>query len=229
MIFGFVSSGLMLAVALLAARIYQVPLKQVLSLIALIAAAAPFYSAAIVPAIKLELELRFKAVSIINWLTAAFVSALSVTLAWSHFGAYSIALAAPLGAAFRLALMWYAARPKIQLKAHFRRWKLLMGDSGWILLVALFTVILSQGDYMTLGVFYPDDKSIVGVYYFGFNLSMQATLLLMGNLQAVLFPTLSRLRDVPQRQPAGGLHVRCERLTPCDPPLARPRRGAALV
>ena len=44
------------------------------------------------------------------------------------------------------------------------------------------------------------EKSVVGMYYFGFNLSMQSTSVLAAAISAALFPALSALQREPARQ-----------------------------
>jgi PST family polysaccharide transporter len=52
-----------------------------------------------------------------------------------------------------------------------------------------------------IGLFH--DENVVGLYFWGFALSMQTMFLLATGLKDVLFPTLSKLNDQPQRQAVG--------------------------
>jgi len=63
----------------------------------------------------------------------------------------------------------------------------------------MFGLVIGQGDYLVLGWVY-EDKRVLGIYYFAFNLSLQTLVLLLPNLDAVLLPTLSKLQAQPERQ-----------------------------
>jgi PST family polysaccharide transporter len=66
------------------------------------------------------------------------------------------------------------------------------------MLSEFFWLLILQGDYMMLGLFH--NTTVVGIYYFAFNLSVQTAMVVGENLINVLFPTLSQLQSDPRRQ-----------------------------
>ena len=88
--------------------------------------------------------------------------------------------------------------PPIRLAPQVRRWRFMIGDSGLIIASWFFYLIITQGDYMILGILHP--AYIVGIYFFAFNLSIQAVSIFTINVWGVLVPALTRLTDQPRRQ-----------------------------
>ena len=62
----------------------------------------------------------------------------------------------------------------------------------------LLLTVNNQADYLILGYF--TNAAIVGSYYFAYNISLQTTRLIGGNVVNVLFPALVALSDSPARQ-----------------------------
>jgi PST family polysaccharide transporter len=152
---------------------------------------------------KLQIQLRFRLLSVLGFATSLFVIALNVMFAAPPFelGAYSFALPAPIAAVVRLAVVWYLIRPPVTRRPRVRRWRYLVGDSSVVMVSRAAATAISMGDFLVMGRYHPDD--VVGLYYFAYNLSTQALMLIAGNLEGVLFPALSQLRDEPARQRQG--------------------------
>src|SRR4051812_30808575 len=210
---GGLSAALMLAVAPLAARVLY-PLRvagdatvgdrrQLVLMVAVLAWAAPILSLGNVPVAQLQARLRFRAVAGVNFLQFATISVLSVVFALAGFGAYSFVLPWPLAAMARLVVLWGLSPPPLPLRPMFNRWRHLAGDTAHVLAARALSLVTELGDYVVLGRFHPD--AVVGVYYFAFNLSLQTAMLLALNLDGVLMPVLSKLRDDPVRQRAAFL------------------------
>jgi O-antigen/teichoic acid export membrane protein len=72
-----------------------------------------------------------------------------------------------------------------------------MRHAGWLMLGALAMNLINMGDYFVIG--FVVGPAVVGVYFFAFQLVAQMTVMLSDNLQQVLFPTLTRLQDEPER------------------------------
>jgi PST family polysaccharide transporter len=193
---GCVASALMLAVAPVAARLYEAP--QLPRIILWIAAAAPLSALSTLPAARLHIQLRFRAIAGVNFAVATATTLLSVLFAWRGFGAYSFVMPMPFVAAGQAAGLWWLSRPTVSRRLHVRRWRYLASDSAWVLAAYICYTAFGQGDYVVLGMFY--DKHVVGQYYFAFNLSTQAVSVFAINLWGVLLPALSKLQDNPVRQ-----------------------------
>jgi len=201
--FGLISALAMLAIAPPAAHIFKSP--QLAGLIAVIALAAPIDLLSQVVAIKLQIDMRFRAAAVLAFVLAAGTIILSVIFAAAGAGAYSIFIPLPIVAATRLLIGWWLVRPPFQRRINLRRWRFLMGDSLLVLTARISGACILIGDYLSLGFFHP--KPVVGIYYFAYQLSLQTVLFFAMNLEGVLFPTLSRLADDLPRQRQGFLNA----------------------
>lgn len=172
--------------------------RQLVLMVAVLAWAAPVLALGNVPVAQLQARLRFRAVAGVNFLQLATISVLSICFALAGFGAYSFVLPWPLAAMVRLVVLWVLAPPPLPLRPRLNRWRYLASDTGHVLAARALALVTELGDYVVLGRFHPD--VIVGVYYFAFNLSLQTAMLLALNLDGVLMPVLSKLRDEPARQ-----------------------------
>src|SRR5262249_29685772 len=87
----------------------------------------------------------------------------------------------------------------IRLPLGIALWPQIVGGGVFMFVAWAFGQVIGQGDYLTIGWMY-DDRRILGIYYFAFNLSLQTMALLGPNLDSVLLPTLSKLQNQPDRQ-----------------------------
>ena len=205
---GCVGCVAMLALAPVAWWMYEEgPLleSQLLPLILVLAATAPFSALDTVPDARLTSEMRFGYLAGVKCFTAIAQMGLSIIFALMGFGALSFVLPVPIITAARLALLWgpvwrshgrsgIRIRPQLQI----RRWKYLFGDGLTLLLANFFVMLTWQGDYIILGTMH--DMKTVGIYFFAFNLSIQTMQVFTSNLTGVLFPALSKLQDDPAHQ-----------------------------
>lgn len=193
---GCVGAVAMAIAAPVAAWMYEEP--ELIGLILVLAAVAPFGGLDVVPDAYLTSELRFRYLAVVRWITAVGTMGLSVLFAHWKLGAYSFVLPQPIIVGVRLALLWSAARVKIHRRPHFRRWRFLLNDSVLLFLAGFFVVLTWQGDYIVLGLMH--DAKTVGIYFFAFNLSIQTMQVFTNNLTGVLFPALSKLQQDRQHQ-----------------------------
>jgi PST family polysaccharide transporter len=103
----------------------------------------------------------------------------------------------------RALVVWPLSRQRISLAPALGMWKHLIGDSGVLLIASIFLYITAQGDYIILGRMYPDQKEIVGQYFWAFNMSTQALQLLGINIASILLPSLAMIQDEHSRQRQG--------------------------
>lgn len=191
-------TGLMIAGSgPIAAHLYREP--KLVGLTLALGAAAPFNSLITIPLVALQAQARYRTVAISGLVVAVANPLLSIALAYNHFGAYSFILPLLITSILKLILLWVPARISLHRHLGIALWPQII-RGGFLLLVArMFGLIIGQGDYLVLGWMY-EDKRVLGVYYFAFNLSMQTLVLLLPNLDAVLLPTLSKLQGQPDRQ-----------------------------
>ena len=194
--FGVFPAIAMVALAPLAASVFGSP--GLTGLLAVLALTAPFNSLAVVPTARIQAELRFRLLSILNVVCSIVTVLLSVLLAYLGFGAYSLVIPIPIIAALRAGVLLWSDPPKIRPALQLRRWRYLLRDSGLIIATVACIMVSMQGDYLTLGYRHGDE--VVGVYFFAFNLSAQTMQLLAVNIAGVLLPALSKLQREPQRQ-----------------------------
>jgi PST family polysaccharide transporter len=175
---------------------------RLMGILLLCAATMPIMSLDQVAEAKLQNQLRFALLASVNWVVAVVQLMLTVIFAVilpTAYKAYAFVLPRPLIAAGRLAVLWNAARPPVKAHWNLSRWKYLLPDSATLFTSNLFLMLQWQGDYMVLSAMF-SDKSIVGIYFLAFGLSIQTMQLFTGNLTGVLFPALSKLQADPTRQ-----------------------------
>jgi O-antigen/teichoic acid export membrane protein len=195
---GLIGSAMIAITAPIAARWYHD--SRLTAMILLLALASPFQTTIVVPQASLSANLRFRASALIGGM-AAFIgmySIFSVLLASMGAGAYSILVPAPVLAIMQSIVMWSIARPPIRRNPQFRRWKHLLGDTGYNWGVSICLIIITNVDYTILGRLF--SKATVGIYFNSLNFSTQLLRLLSTNLMSVLLPSLSRLQHDRTRQ-----------------------------
>ena len=174
-------------------------------LILVIAAAAPLSPWYVVPSAKLTMDMRFRAIAVVNIGYNLVVMAVSILLAWRGFGAYSFVIPLPVAGLLRAVWFWRLARPPIGLRPQIRRWRFLIGDSGYMLGTGFLGALVLQSGNLALG--FLCTKAAVGQFFFAFNLSTQIWQLLSQNLGSVLLPALAKLQDDRPRQVAALLRA----------------------
>jgi PST family polysaccharide transporter len=193
---GIFAGLLTAAVAPAAAHFYHN--STLVGLLLVLAVIWPVGSLGIVPEARLAHELRFSAIAKLRWIQGILAAVTLVLLAALHFGPYSFALSRLIVGLASVSVFWTIAPPRIRANPQIRRWKFLISDGGKLMVNELFWLLILQGDYMMLGLF--RDATVVGIYYFAFNLSVQTLMVVGENLVSVMFPALSQLQDDPHRQ-----------------------------
>ncbi len=180
----------------LATQLYGEPVLA--GLLAVLSLNALLGGLTVVPEAKLSNALRFKTISLIAVASLLCNAVVACILAWYEFGAYAIAIGLVSSVLARLILLWLIAPHWPKRKMQVRRWRLVLGDGTAIMLTGILTTVVSQCDYVILGIF--TSVAATGLYYFAFNLSLQTVRLFTLNLVRVLFPTLAKLQLEPERQ-----------------------------
>jgi len=193
---GLGSGALMAAAAPLAAAAYDSPnLAPVVILMALMPLLQSLES---VPIVRLQSDMRFSVVAKIGVAAMVVQVIVAIALGWAGTGAYALVFSRVAMTGFRSGMFWAIARPTVQMRLRLRRWRLLLGDSARMSGGRIGRTICNQGDYMMLGAFH--SEAVVGLYFWGFNLSTQTIQLFTRNLTVTLLPALSKLKDEPARQ-----------------------------
>lgn len=84
----------------------------------------------------------------------------------------------------------------------FRLWPAIWAQSKWLFFGTFAMSTLRQGDYLVLGwlkILGLVTNAAVGQYVFAYQIAVQINVLVAGNLQSVIFPALSKLKDEPKR------------------------------
>ena len=198
LVIGVGAMAVVAGLAPLAARAFDAPV--VAPLLLVLALATPLSAVTAVPTAKLRLALRFRAIALTQFLLALSRTGMAIGLAAADFGPYSFVLPVPVTQAMLLVLLWRLARPRVDRRLQLRRWRYLLGDSVMLVASRGLNTVLWQVDYMILGLFHP--KAVVGLYFFGFNLSIQTLRLFAGNFAQVMLPALANVKGGPARQTA---------------------------
>lgn len=193
---GLLGAAVMLGAAVPMARIYENPELGVV--VALLAITPLARAMAIVPDALMFDALRFRATATMFALGSMAANFLYMVFALLGMGARSFPLALPLPEAVRAAIIWRMMKPRVKRSPELRRWRYMVGDSALVFGSNLAKWARGYGDYFVLGLF--ATEGMVGVYFFAFSLSIQTFRMVTLNLASVLLPTLSRLRDEPERQ-----------------------------
>src|SRR5665213_950710 len=200
---GIFGGAATLACAPAAARIFKQP--RLLGLLVVVAATLPVNALAVVPIAKLQKELQFKRLSAVMAGEAVALTLLTILFAYIGWGPYCV-VAAQLAVAFlRLPFLWTLERITVSRSLDFHYWRFLFGDSVMVLASGFAIAMVTQGDYIALGIF--RSASDVGIYYFAFNLSLQLHTLLSAAFVNVLLAALSRLQSDKTRQKQAFLSV----------------------
>ena len=190
--------GLTLAAAgpLLADFYDQQVLRPLLWVIAL---ALPLNTAALIFQAQLSAAMDFRGVTIITTRSAILRHASSVVFAWLGFGPLCFVLPLIVIAVYETAAGWARngrwATHKGLTWASFAE---VFRSTRWIMLTSLANVLAINGDYLAISFF--QDKSTLGLYYFGFQLSLSLAVLFTNGVESVMLPTFARLADDLTRQ-----------------------------
>lgn len=171
-------------------------------MVLILALRSPISAIGTVSYAKLQIDLRYRALAIIGFLTICVTAIASIACAKIGLGAYSFIWPLLIAAAFRSALLWRAAPPPVRPRLQVRRWRYLTGQSGVLLAASVLFTLTGQGDYMTLGAIYRTDAgraAVVAIYFYGFYLCVQTTQFITTNLANVLLPTFSKLQQETAR------------------------------
>jgi len=193
---GLLAGLLTLASAVPAAAMYGQP--QLRGLIAILALVTPLHAIGMVARAKLQTEFRFPLLARWAFCNRALTTAMTITLAWFGFKAYSFVIPLPVVAAVNSAVLWFFARPRIRRQLQLRRWPYLLATNSKVMLTFAAMQLIFQGDFIALGLFH--GGLIVGIYSFAYGLSSNTATVFSNSAAQILLPSLSQIRHDPVRQ-----------------------------
>ncbi|MBS0158352.1 MAG: oligosaccharide flippase family protein [Nitrospira sp.] len=159
----------------------------------------PLSTAAMIFQAKLSADLEFAKVSRLIILSSLARHGSMVVFAWLGLGPLSFVLPLCVVALVETALGWYWTKrwpPNRSLT-----WPAICGifrDSRWVMLTALASALTINGDYLAISLL--QSKELLGVYFFGYQLSLALVALVTSSLDTVMMPTFSALGHELSRQ-----------------------------
>ena len=173
--------------------------RSLLPLMWVIAVSLPIGTAAMVFQAKLSSDLNFATLARINIWSSLLRHASMVSFALLGFGAVSFVLPLIVVALFETAAGWHtvgrwpATRPLT-----WSAMQDVLRDSRWIMLTSFAGILVLNGDYLAISLLQP--KEVLGVYYFGFQLSFSLAVLFTNGLESVMMPAFAMLEHDPSLQ-----------------------------
>ena len=180
----------------------QYPDRQWLLGLMAVAAARPLSDAfAVVPLARLRRDLRFRAISMIDGMTALGASVASVAMAWLGAGPFAIvvppiALIVVRGIAYR-----GAAGPAPRHTRPFRGTAALLRRAVLSAFGSYVAGVLFLLETMVLGLFVPERP--LGLFAFAFGLASQVNSIVSFQVAGALQPIFGQIEDDPRRQVDG--------------------------
>jgi O-antigen/teichoic acid export membrane protein len=156
----------------------------------LVAVSMPIIALSVVPGAKIYAGLNFRWAAGYALLELLSNQILIVVLALLHTGVYAFFI--PMPAIFGLRAIFYLRKTPLALRgrAKLKQVWYFLRQGGRVFLSKLILSLIDQGDYLLLGLF--ATAQAVGYYYFAFRLAAMPVRVVAGNLQSILFSTLTR-------------------------------------
>jgi len=172
---------------------------RLVSLLRVLAITLPLGAPAAMLRAKLQIDLRFRMISIMAIGKFAVRSIGMIALAWLGYGVMSFVIPLFFVAVFELAFTFLVTRATPWLHPpRFAHWPSILRDAYWVVAAAVCKGLARNGDYLVLGRMLP--QSLVGPYFFAYLMTTQVTGLIALNLRHVLFPVMTKMIDDPARQ-----------------------------
>lgn len=197
LIFNVIGGLTLAAAAPMLARFYDHPSLQ--PMIWIIALALPINTAALVFQAQLSAAMDFAGVTKITTWSAILRHVSSIVFAWLGCGPLSFVLPLIVIAIYETAAGWAMGRRWFPY--HPFTWTIFVNifrNTRWIMLTSLANVLAINGDYLMISLF--QDKILLGLYFFGFQLSMSLAVLFTNGVESVMLPTFARLAEDEERQ-----------------------------
>lgn len=152
---------------------------------------------------KLSSDLRFSELAVIDTINNSVVNLTMIPLSIFGFGPMSFVIHRPFVQILEVYL-YRRLLPNFNCTLSFRTLdfhliRRLLWQMRWIAVGAIFTALSVKGDYLVLGFFV--DASVLGFYFFGYQLTGAFANLISGSVFTNVFmPSFSRLNQEPLKQ-----------------------------
>jgi hypothetical protein len=155
---------------------------------------------------KLRLDLRFRDLSLLLAMSMILRQILTVIFAKMHWMEMSFVLPVLVTSVFDscAAASMCVDRPW-KRAADAAKWMSIFLDTRWLINGTVASFTIDWGPYVVLGKLI--SQSMLGVYFFAYQITAQIGTLLAFNLQMVLLPVLSKLSSDRERQGAAFMRV----------------------
>ena len=169
-------------------------------LLGLIAISLPMGTAGLFYRSKLAIDLRFSDVARFDAYSSIVRHASAAILAVSGFGVISCVLPLIFVALFEGLYGKYKSRVNLLKRKSLSlfTFKHILNSSRWIIITSIATSLVLQGDYFVIGLF--ENKETVGLYFFGFQVTLAIGVVIARSIQSVLLPVMSKMKKDKQRQ-----------------------------
>jgi PST family polysaccharide transporter len=155
---------------------------------------------------RLRMKLKFQAIAAITSISAVIRAGVILSCAWAGLGAISFVLGLFALAAFESIAMSRATGEKMwKHPAQPHRWRDILWTVRWNLALAFGFSTLAVGDWAALS--FTASPAVIGIYYFGVQLMMQAEQAISGTASQVLFPSFATIKDDAARLSAALLRT----------------------
>lgn len=169
-----------------------VPLVRLATLNLIIIALGTVHSAA------LSRDLRFREIATINLVQIVIVNVGSIGLALLGFGAYALLIPHLVSLAYAVVSYRLKVGAIAIGRPNFKIWMILLAPAVWLMLNGFFASLQQYGTNVVIGIVH--DAEVTGQYFWGFMIAIQAVFLVATKLWDILFASLTRLNDDPERQ-----------------------------
>ncbi len=159
----------------------------------------------------LSVRMEYRELAYLNAVNGVARSAGLIVFALLGFGAMSFAwpaVVAPI--AGWIVGVWFNGPLGVWGSLRRRLWPVLLRTTWWMMIGSGGLTVIRLGPYAILGLFV--SKWTLGEFYFAFQLILQFEIIVALNLQSVLLPTLSAIKDTGARHQAAVVRA-CRSLT----------------
>lgn len=197
LVFNIAIMFLLVAAAPASANLFEA--KILLYLLVIIALSIPLRTPSAILRAKLLNDFRFKENAAVETASSFLRNCSTIIFALTGFGPLSFVLPLLVVALFENLAFAYLVRQ--WPKGGVLSWdiaKELFLDAKWIMLGGLLLTLSLQGDYLVIGLI--KNPTILGTYFFAFQLSISFSVLFTSGINSVMMPSFSKLSDQPKRQ-----------------------------
>ena len=170
-----------------------------LQLVLIVGASLPLSTLALLFQAKLSIDLKFLTITKLTTCSSILRQGSMVGFALLGLGPLSFVLPLLVVAMFETIAGYIAVGsfpPKRKIDQG--QVKTILGPAGWVMLGSLGSSLIMFGDYLVIGQLH--GKPILGVYFFGSQLTLSIAILVATGLHSVMMPILSSLSSQETRQ-----------------------------